>query len=164
MQLVAIAYADVSTAILAMEELEGCERDLVIRRDEMAAIVRDEEAVFTTVSNAVITSEQPTWAMFWGTLFATLFYVPFLGMTFGSDLAPIIDEVRRSGPDPMFEDRIREAVAPGTSALFVLVEKVEPDTVVEALEGYGGTVLQAEISPEAEEMLQRTLAGRRDVA
>jgi uncharacterized membrane protein len=53
---------------------------------------------------------------------------------------------------------------PESSALFVLVEKVTPDDVVSALEDYGGTVLQSEIPPKAELMLQETLSGRPLVA
>jgi len=51
-------------------------------------------------------------------------------------------------------------VAPGTSALFVLAAKVSPDEIVAGLEGYGGTVLQSEISAEAERLLLDLLEGR----
>lgn len=164
MQLIAIAYPDTATATAALEELERLGRDFVIRRDEMAVIVRDEEGVFTSYTNAEITTGQPPWAMFWAQLFAMLFFVPVLKMPLGSDLAPIVAQVERSGLDPLFEERIRDELAPGTSALFFLVAYVSPDDVVAALDPYGGTVLQTELSAEAEEGLQRILHGRHQVA
>jgi uncharacterized membrane protein len=157
MQLVAIGYPDTFTGPLAMEELERFGRDFLIRRDELAVIVRSDAGTFTTYTNAVISSGHPTWAMYWGQLFAVLFYIPMLGMEVGPSLAPLIDTVRRSGLDPLFEERIRSQMLPGTSTLFALVEKVSPDIMVSALDALGGTVLQSELSPDAPEMLQEVL-------
>jgi uncharacterized membrane protein len=157
MQLVAIGYPDTFTGPLAMDELERYGRDFLMRRDELAVVVRSESGTFTSYTNAVISTGQPTWAMYWGQLFAVLFFVPILGMGVGASLAPLIDTVRRSGLDPLFEERIRNQVVPGTSTLFALVEKVSPDVMVSALDALGGTVLQSELSPGAPEMLQEAL-------
>ena len=48
---------------------------------------------------------------------------------------------------------------PGTSALFVVVEKVTPDKAVEALSQYGGTVLKSSLSKQSEKELQDALHG-----
>jgi uncharacterized membrane protein len=48
---------------------------------------------------------------------------------------------------------------PGTSALFMVVEKVTPDKAVEALSKYGGTVLKSSLSNEAQQELQDALHG-----
>lgn len=157
MQLLAIAYPDMLTGPVAMEELERFGPDLVIRWDEMAAIVRDEDGVFRTYTNAVITSGQPAWAMLWGQLFATLFFVPLLGMGIGSQLEPLIEKIRRAGLDPLFVERIRTQADPGTSVLFVLVDKVSSDAVVSTLDALGGTVLQSDFREDAETMLQEAL-------
>jgi uncharacterized membrane protein len=159
MQLVAIGYADTFTAAAAQEELQRLERDFIIRRDEVATVVRDDRGAFQIATHAVITGQGPSWTMLWLTLFATLFFEPMLRMSIGSDLAPIVDEVARAGLEPEFAQRVRDMVTPATSALFVLVDKVTPDEVVAALEEYGGTVLQSEIPPQAERKLQKTLSG-----
>jgi uncharacterized membrane protein len=164
MQLVAIGYSDTFTAGAAMEELERLEQDFIIRRDEIAAIARDEQGSFKIETHAVVTGNRPSWTMLWLTLFATLFFVPVLRMPIGADLEPIVRKVAHAGLDPEFARRVRDMVVPGTSALFLLVEKVTPDDVVNALEEYGGTVLQSEIPPEAELMLEETLSGSSLVA
>jgi uncharacterized membrane protein len=164
LQLVAIGYSDELTAGAAVEELERLEQDFMIRRDEIATVVRGEHGTFRIETHAVITGEQPSWTMLWLTLFATLFFAPVLRMPIGPELESIVRKVARAGLDPEFAERVREMVVPETSALFVLVEKVTPDDVVSALEDYGGTVLQSEIPPQAELMLQETLSGRSLVA
>jgi uncharacterized membrane protein len=49
---------------------------------------------------------------------------------------------------------------PGTSALFLMVEKVTPDKAVEAMSKYGGTVLKTSLSKEGEQQLQEALHGQ----
>ena len=44
--------------------------------------------------------------------------------------------------DRQFQDQVRDMVQPGTSALFLMLEKVTPDKAVEAMSKYGGTVLK----------------------
>ena len=50
---------------------------------------------------------------------------------------------------------------PGTSALFLVVEKVTPDKAVEALSQYGGTVLKSSLSKDAEQRAPGRAARRR---
>ena len=51
------------------------------------------------------------------------------------------------------------AMDEGTSALFLVVEKVTPDKAVEGLRQYGGTVLKSSLSKETEAELQDALHG-----
>jgi uncharacterized membrane protein len=48
---------------------------------------------------------------------------------------------------------------PGTSALFLMLEKVTPDKAVEAMSKYGGTVLKTSLSKNDEAALQDALHG-----
>ena len=50
-------------------------------------------------------------------------------------------------------------VKPGTSALFLMLEKVTPDKAVEAMSQYGGTVLKTSLSKDDEKALQDALHG-----
>ena len=50
-------------------------------------------------------------------------------------------------------------VQPGTSALFLMLEKVTPDKAVEAMSKYGGTVLKTSLSKDDEKDLQDALHG-----
>jgi uncharacterized membrane protein len=52
-----------------------------------------------------------------------------------------------------------DMLKPGTSALFMMLEKVTPDKAVEAVRQYGGTILKTSLSKEDERALQEELHG-----
>ena len=97
--------------------------------------------------------------MFWGVLFGMLFFVPFFGMAVGAGLGALMGKAAKTGIDKDFEDQVRDMLQPGTSALFLVVEKVTPDKAVDGLRQYGGTVLKSSLSKEAETELQNALHG-----
>ena len=69
-------------------------------------------------------------------------------------------KVTKSGIDKQFQDQVPAAcLQPGTSALFLMVEKVTPDKAIEAMSKYGGTVLKTSLSKEGEQELQDALHG-----
>src|SRR6476469_8452913 len=52
---------------------------------------------------AVGTVAGPTYGMFWGLLFGVLFFVPVLGMTVGTGLRVLMDEIEKHDVDPGFQ-------------------------------------------------------------
>jgi uncharacterized membrane protein len=100
-----------------------------------------------------------TYGMLWGLLFGLLFFVPVFGMAVGAGLGALMGKLEKSGIDKEFQSQVRDMLQPGTSALFLVVEKVTPDKAVEALSKYGGTVLKSSLTHEAEQELQRELHG-----
>jgi uncharacterized membrane protein len=99
------------------------------------------------------------WGMLWGGLFGMLFFVPFFGMAVGAGLGALMGKIEKAGIDQQFQEQVRDMLKPGTSALFLVVEKVTPDKAVEALRQYGGTVLKSSLSKKDEEQLQQALHG-----
>jgi uncharacterized membrane protein len=99
------------------------------------------------------------WGMLWGGLFGMLFFVPFFGMAVGAGLGALMGKIEKTGIDQQFQEQVRDMLKPGTSALFLVVEKVTPDKAVEALRQYGGTVLKSSLSKKDEEQLQQALHG-----
>ena len=69
------------------------------------------------------------------------------------------EEVTKSGIDREFQNQVRDMVQPGTSALFLVIERATPDEAVESLRRFGGTVLKSSLSKEAEADLQAALHG-----
>jgi uncharacterized membrane protein len=66
--------------------------------------------------------------------------------------------------DKQFQDQVRDMLKPGTSALFLMLEKVTPDKAVDAMSKYGGTVLKTSLSKEDEKELQEALHGGGEAA
>lgn len=71
----------------------------------------------------------------------------------------MMGKVAKIGIDESFQSQVRDMLTPGTSALFMVVEKVTPDKAIEALSQYGGTVLKSSLSHDAERELQEYLHG-----
>ncbi len=97
--------------------------------------------------------------MFWGLLFGVLFFVPVFGLAIGAGFGALMGKITKSGIDKAFQDQVRDLLKPGTSALFLMVEKVTPDKAIEAMSKFGGTVLKTSLSKEGEKDLQDALHG-----
>jgi len=163
-ELIAIGYDDETTALDAMDEVGRLAEDLIIQPDAVAAIVRNKEGKIRVTTNHHAVAAGTTWGLFWGFLFGILFFVPFFGMAVGAGLGALMGKVEKTGIDKEFQEQVRGMVKPGTSALFVVVEKVTPDKAVDAMSKFGGTVLKTSLSKNAEKELQEALHGKETAA
>ena len=157
--LIAIGYADQATAELAADEARRLASDLIIEPDAIAVIVRDDEGKYHVHTSHNPVGAGASWGMFWGLLFGLLFFVPVFGIAIGAGLGALMGKVTKSGIDRQFQEQVRGMLKPGTSALFLMVEKVTPDKAVEAMSKFGGTVLKTSLSKEGEQELQDALHG-----
>ena len=121
-------------------------------------ITRNQEGKFHVATNHHAVGGGATWGMFWPAVRRALLHP---GVRHGRrrGLGALIGKFEKSGIDKAFADQVRDMLQPGTSALFVVVEKVTPDKAVEALSEYGGTVLKSSLSKQAEKDLQDALHG-----
>jgi uncharacterized membrane protein len=162
--LIAIGYTDETTALEAMDEVGRLTQELIIQPDAVAAIVRNKEGKIRVTTNHHPVGAGTTWGLFWGFLFGILFFVPFFGMAIGAGLGAIMGKLEKTGIDKEFQRQVQDMLKPGTSCLFVVVEKVTPDKAVAALSKYGGTVLKTSLSEKAEKELQEELHGQQVAA
>jgi uncharacterized membrane protein len=163
--LVAIGYPDEGTAEQARQTVQGLEADLVIQADQVAAISRDAEGKYhvTTTHGGVSAGGGAAWGGFWGLLFGLIFFVPFAGAAVGAGLGALFGHMGASAIDKEFQDQVREQVKPGTSALFMIIEKATPDKAIAALQHYGGTVIKTSLSEEDTKKLQDALTPQEPV-
>jgi uncharacterized membrane protein len=158
-ELIAIGYPDEATAEEAAEEARRLSRDLIIEPDAIAVIVRDQEGKYHVHTSHHPVGTGATWGMFWGLLFGLLFFIPVFGLAVGAGLGALMGKITKTSIDQQFQDQVRGMITPGTSALFLMVEKVTPDKAVEAMSKFGGTVLKTSLSKEDEQNLQEALHG-----
>ena len=157
--LIAIGYDDEETAQKAAEEVYRLADDLVIQPEAVAVIVRDKNGKYKVTTNHHPVAEGVTWGMFWGVLFGLLFFVPVFGLVIGGVFGTLFGVIEKIGVDKQFQRQVRDMVQPGTSALFLVVDKVTPDKAIEALSKFGGKVLKSSLSNDAEQQLEEALAG-----
>jgi uncharacterized membrane protein len=157
--LVAIGYPDQTTAEQARQTVQGLEADLIIQADQVAAINRDLDGKYhvTTTHGGASAGGGAAWGGFWGLLFGILFFVPFIGLALGAGMGALFGHLGEKGIDKAFQEQVRDAVKPGTSALFMIIEQATPDKAVAALEQYGGTVIKTSLSDEDTKRLQEAL-------
>jgi uncharacterized membrane protein len=93
-------------------------------------------------------------AGFWGLLFGLVFFVPLLGAAIGATTGALAGALADVGIDDHFINRVRDQVAPGTSALFLLA----PDSVVghvhEALASMRATMITTHLDDDQEAALR----------
>jgi uncharacterized membrane protein len=157
--LIAIGYPDEATAEEAANEARRLAQDLIIQPDAIAVIERDGDGKYHVHTSHHPVGAGASWGLFWGLLFGVLFFVPVIGLAVGAGLGALLGKVTKSGIDRQFQDQVRGMLKPGTSALFLMVEKVTPDKAVEAMSKYGGTVLKTSLSKQGEQELQDALHG-----
>jgi uncharacterized membrane protein len=158
-ELIAIGYPDETTAEAAADEARRLAKDLIIESDAIAVIRRDAEGKYHVHTSHNPVGAGASWGMFWGLLFGILFFVPVFGIAIGAGLGALMGKITKSGIDKEFQDQVRDMVKPGTSALFLMIEKVTPDKAIEAMSRYGGTVLKTSLSKDNEAALQEALSG-----
>ena len=158
--LIAIGYPDETTAFAAADEARRLAADLIIQPDAIAVIARDKDGSYrrSTTSHHPMT-KGASWGLFWGFLFGLLFFIPVFGMAVGAGLGALMGTFAKTSIDRQFQDQVRDMVQPGTSALFLMLEKVTPDKAVDAMSKYGGTVLKTSLSKDDEKELQDALHG-----
>ena len=164
--LVAIGYPGQTTAERARQTVQSLEADLIIEADQVAAISRDAKGKYhvTTTHEATSGASGAAWGGFWGLLFGLLFFIPFAGWAIGAGFGALFGHLGKNAIDDAFQKQVRDYVQPGTSALFMIIEKATPDKAVAALDQYGGTVIKTSLSDEDTAKLQEALEAKEPAA
>jgi uncharacterized membrane protein len=164
--LVAIGYPDQGTAEQARQTVGELESELVIQADQVAAISRDLEGKYHvhTTHGGASAGGGAMWGGFWGMLFGLLFFIPFAGLAIGAGMGALFGHFGEKGIDKAFQQQVRDYLKPGTSALFMVIEKATPDKAISALSQYGGTVIRTSLSEEDTQKLQEALTPASPVA
>jgi len=97
----------------------------------------------------------------WGALIGLIFLSPWLGMAVGGVIGAIAGKLADIGIDDNFIREVGHAVAPGGSAVFLLVRSMTADKVLARIEeaGYRGRVLRSSLSEGDEARLREAFSG-----
>src|SRR3954469_16328702 len=163
--LVAIAYDQEGTAEEARQTVQRLEADLIVQADQVAAISRDTAGKYhvTTTHGEASGSGGAVWGGFWGMLFGLIFFIPFFGLALGAGMGALFGHLGKNAIDKNFIEQVRGMVGPGSSALFMIIEKATPDKAIEALKEYGGQVVRTSLSDEDTAKLQEALTPKETV-
>ena len=98
----------------------------------------------------------------WGSLVGLLFLNPLIGFAVGGAIGAGSGALSGSMVDYGIDDnlikQIGQTLQPDTSALFLLIRKVQPEKVLSELSGFKGRVIRSSLSPDQESKLQAALS------
>jgi uncharacterized membrane protein len=104
------------------------------------------------------------WGGFWGVLLGLIFLVPLAGPTFGAAAGAFAGGLADFGVDDAFVKRVRDAVTPGSSALFLLSSGAVADALVVELKDLGVVLIRSDLSEDHGRCLRETLGEESEVA
>ncbi|MCW3837323.1 DUF1269 domain-containing protein [Sphingomonas canadensis] len=96
---------------------------------------------------------------FWGLLIGALFLAPHIGLLVGAASGGLAGALTDVGVDDDFMREVADVLQPGSAALFVLIQKMTEDKLLDELKGVGGKVLRTSLDHTKEEQLREALAG-----
>jgi uncharacterized membrane protein len=166
-ELIVIGFDDPLEADRALHELVRLQKEYLIDLEDAVVAIRDQEGrVHLKQSVDLIGAGAASgglWGALWGTLVGLLFLNPLIGLAAGAALGAgsgaLAGSLSDYGINDDFIRSIGNTLKPGSSALFVLVRKAQPEKVLAEMSRFRGRVIRSSLSPEQEARLQAALSG-----
>ncbi|MBB2206589.1 DUF1269 domain-containing protein [Gluconacetobacter takamatsuzukensis] len=162
--LVVLGFDTLDGATLAREEIWKLENEYLVDVEDAVVVRRTGDGrlhLDQSVHTVALGALDGFWSgMLLGTLVGLVFLNPLAGFAIGAVAGGTAGTVGGAltdfGINDDFIRHVGESLAPGTSELFVLVRKVEPEKVVAHLRALTGHphIVQTSLSPEAEQKLR----------
>jgi uncharacterized membrane protein len=166
--LVCVAFDDPTTASKVLAELTALQKEYLIKLADACVVVRSADGEIHLHQSVPLvklgaTSGGATGAL-WGGLIGLLFLNPLAGMAIGAGVGAasgaIAGRLSDYGIDDNFIRQLGSTIKPNSSALFLLVQQVTADKVLERMKDLRGTVLKTSLSDEREARLRAALEGK----
>ena len=125
--------------------------DAVIATKTDTGKIKLNQLYSTTAAGAVSGS-------FWGLLIGVLFLNPLLGVAAGATAGAISGALTDVGINDNFMKELATNLNPGNATLFVLIQEMTADKVLNEISGFGGVVLKTSLDETKEQILRDALA------
>jgi len=155
--LVVVAYEDQHQADEMRLKLLKMQSEYLIELEDAVVAVKRPDGKIKLHQPVNLPALGALQGSFWGTLIGCIFFMPLFGMAAGAATGAISGALQDVGINDDFMKQVSEKLKPGTSALFVLLNKVTADKVLEEIRGTGGHIIQTSLSHEKEQKLQEAL-------
>jgi uncharacterized membrane protein len=155
--LVVIGFDDENTAFEMRAELAKLQKEYLIEMEDVVVVTKNDKGKVKLHQAVNLTAAGAAGGTFWGMLIGMIFLSPIMGAAVGAGAGALSGKYSDIGISDEFMKELGETFKNDTSALFVLVRKVTPDKVLEALKGFKGKVLKTSLTKDKEEELQKVL-------
>ena len=165
-ELVVVGFDDIYQADRVLTELTRLQKEYLIDLEDAVVAVRGPDGQVRIKQSVnlvgVCAAESGLWGALWGGLVGLLFLNPLLGMAAGAAVGAgsgaLTGSLADYGIDDGFIRSIADTLKPDSSALFLLIRKVQPDKVLAELSRFRGRVIRSSLPPEQEARLQAALS------
>lgn len=159
--LIVISFDDEATGFELRAELVKMQSEYLLQLDDVVVATRKDDGKVQLHQAVNLTATGAVGGGFWGTLVGLLFLNPLLGAAVGAASGAIAGRLTDIGINDDFMRDAGQAIAPGGSGVFVLLQNATKDKVLERLEAFHkrGRVLQTSLSNADEEKLRDAFSG-----
>jgi uncharacterized membrane protein len=166
-ELIVIGFDDPNEADRALIELQRLQKEYLVDLEDAVVVIREQDGKLRVKQSVDLVgagaASGALWGAMWGTLVGLIFMNPLIGLATGAALGAGAGALSGSLADYGINDdfirSVGRALTLGSSALFVLVRKVQPEKVLAELSRFRGRVIRSSLSPEQEARLQAALSG-----
>jgi uncharacterized membrane protein len=166
-ELVVIGFDNPQEADRVLTELSRLEKEYLVDLEDAVVAIRQPDGKVNLKQSVsmigVTTASGGLYGAMWGTLVGLLFLNPLAGFAVGGLIGAGTGALSGSlidyGIDDKFIRSLAQTLQPNSSALFMLVRKVQPEKVLAELSQFRGRVLRSSLSPEQEARLNAALSG-----
>lgn len=157
--LVAVVFNDQSTAFEMRAALAKMQKQYLLEMEDAVVVTRDDNGKTKLHQAVSLTGAGAVYGGFWGMLMGLLFLNPLLGFAVGAGAGALAARFKNIGLDNNMMKEIGDSLKPGTSALFVLLRKINPEKVLDGLKEFAGRgkVFQTNLTKDDENALREAL-------
>ena len=152
--LIVLATKTETGASELLDTIKGLQKQQLINISDAATVVRKPDGKVKVKQAVSLVGAGALGGAFWGMLIGLLFFMPWLGLAVGAITGALSGKLSDYGIDDNFIKEVSDKVEPGHSAVFLMVESVTADKVMEELSKYDVEVLQTSLSKEDEQRLK----------
>lgn len=165
-ELVVIGFENPQEADRVLTELKRLEKEYLIDLEDAVVAIRQPNGKVQLKQSINMAGVGATsgglGGAFWGTLVGLLFLNPLAGFVVGGLVGAgggaLSGSLSDYGINDDFMRGLSDTLQLDSSALFLLIRKVQPEKVVAEISHFGGHVLRTSLSPEQEARLQTALS------
>lgn len=163
--LVVVAYDGEDTADQVLNKLRQLQKEYLIDLEDAVVVVRDKNGKVRIKQAVPLVSLSAVGGAAWGGLFGLLIGILFLnpllgwltGAAMGAGAGALSGALADYGISDDFIKELGQTLQPGTSAIFMLVRRVNLDKALPELSKFGGKIIKTSLTHEQEARLKSAL-------
>ncbi|MBP0579096.1 DUF1269 domain-containing protein [Labrys sp. LIt4] len=164
--LIVVGFDSIDEADKVLLKLDALKKEYLVDLEDAVVVTRNAEGKVHLKQSINLTSIGASSGLLsgalWGGLVGLLFLNPLAGFAIGGAVGAGVGALSGSladyGIDDDFIKSLGQTIPNNSSALFVLVRKVQPEKVLAEFSGLKGRVIKTSLSPEQEQKLQEALS------